>query len=512
MEKSQEIIPWLLAFLWYYNIQVITRCTGREEKMQEETIISVGIDIGTSTTSMVVSRLSFANTASCFTAPHVEITQKEILYRSPVYTTPQKDENSIDIKAVENILLEEYQNVGLTPERVHTGAVIITGESSRKENARLVTERMSRLAGKFVVASAGPDLEAVIAGKGSGAQAYSEDRACTAVNIDVGGGTSNIAVFQAGEIMGKACFDIGGRLVRMRGGIVEYVSPRLSHIMQETGIILKAGDPVSEPALRRLTDRMAMILGEGLGFVSETPLMNMSRTAGSSVLGAIKKADAIFFSGGVAKILYGNPGEQNPFPYGDIGVLLAQSLQNSSWVRENNLRVPVETISATVIGAGSYTTTVSGSTVSFTDDSMFPMKNIPAFTVNAAEEEKLCKTEWEAYRDRAASFLADSSAENILFVLAHTERPTYRQVVAIAESFVRVSDILPREKPLLILCRDDFAKALGMVLSQRLTKVNGRMVVCLDSIDARSGDYLDFGMPVMGGIAVPVVVKTLIFS
>ena len=138
-----------------------------------DSILSVGIDIGTSTTSMVVSRLEVQNTASCFTVPRVAITGAELVYRGTIYPTPQAEGNRIDIEAVSALLQKEYQKAGITPDQVQTGAVIITGESSRKENAAMVTEHMSNLAGEFVVASAGPDLESIIAAKGAGAQQFS---------------------------------------------------------------------------------------------------------------------------------------------------------------------------------------------------------------------------------------------------------------------------------------------------------------------------------------------------
>lgn len=170
----------------------------------DTSMLSVGIDIGTSTTSMVVSRLHVRNTASCFTVPRVAITGTEIVYRGEIYQTPQTGGNRIDADAVASLLEEEYRRAGITPGQVQTGAVIITGESSRKENAALVTERMSRLAGEFVVAAAGPDLESIIAAKGAGTARYSEELGCSAANFDVGGGTTNIAVFRGGQLCDMA--------------------------------------------------------------------------------------------------------------------------------------------------------------------------------------------------------------------------------------------------------------------------------------------------------------------
>ena len=55
-------------------------------------------------------------------------------------------------------MAKAYQSAGISPKTVSTGAVIITGETARKENAREVLSALSGYAGDFVVATAGPDL------------------------------------------------------------------------------------------------------------------------------------------------------------------------------------------------------------------------------------------------------------------------------------------------------------------------------------------------------------------
>ena len=99
------------------------------------------------------------------------------------------------------IVEREYQAAGLTPEGIDTGAVIITGETAKKENAKNILESMAGLAGEFVVATAGVNLESILAGKGSGAAAFSKERHRVTVNVDIGGGTSNIGVFREGHTL-----------------------------------------------------------------------------------------------------------------------------------------------------------------------------------------------------------------------------------------------------------------------------------------------------------------------
>ena len=138
-----------------------------------EVILSVGIDIGTSTTQLIFSRLTIENRASSYTVPRIDIVDKEVIYRSKIYFTPLRSATEIDAEAVKQIVREEYQAAGMTPEMLRTGAVIITGETARKENANEVLEALSDLAGDFVVATAGPDLESVLSARGAGILGFS---------------------------------------------------------------------------------------------------------------------------------------------------------------------------------------------------------------------------------------------------------------------------------------------------------------------------------------------------
>lgn len=157
----------------------------------QEIVKSVGIDIGTSTTQLVFSRLVVENLAGSYAVPRVSIVQKEVVYRSNIYFTPLLSATEIDAEAVKKIVWEEYKAAGMTPHDLKTGAVIITGETARKQNANQVLEALSDLAGDFVVAIAGPDR-------------ISEEERKTVANIDVGGGTSNITLYQKGILKGVA--------------------------------------------------------------------------------------------------------------------------------------------------------------------------------------------------------------------------------------------------------------------------------------------------------------------
>ena len=137
-----------------------------------EVLRSIGLDVGTTSTQLILSELTVENRAGAFSVPEMEIADRKILYRSPIHFTPLLSENRMDGVALRKIVEAEYLAAGITRESVDTGAIIITGETSRKENARTVLNALSDFAGDFVVATAGPDLESILAAKGSGAVSW----------------------------------------------------------------------------------------------------------------------------------------------------------------------------------------------------------------------------------------------------------------------------------------------------------------------------------------------------
>ena len=187
----------------------------------KEQLTSVGIDIGTSTTQLVVSTLTLENRASPFTVPRVAITEREIVYRSAIHFTPLLSDTVIDADGVRAIVAEEYRKAGLRREEVETGAVIITGETARKENAREVLAALSEFAGDFVVATAGPDLESILAARGAGADEYSREHRCKVLHFDIGGGTADIAVISLSGVVESASIKIAGD--QLNESVVKYM-------------------------------------------------------------------------------------------------------------------------------------------------------------------------------------------------------------------------------------------------------------------------------------------------
>ena len=440
-----------------------------------ERLRSVGLDVGTTTTQLVVSELAIENQAGAFAVPQMAITERRILYRSPVYFTPLVGQNLVDGGAIREIVEKEYAAAGIKREDLDTGAVIITGETSRKENARAVLENLSEFAGDFVVATAGPDLESILAAKGAGAVEYSEKTGKTVLHMDIGGGTSNLALIENGKITATGCLNVGGRLLKFdENGETVYVSPVLKGFAEHTQeIVEKLVQALEMAAGLRPPDKLFR------HFWTEECL------GSADWLKALpREAPVISFSGGVADCI---EKEQEALAFGDIGPALGKAIRKSRLCR-GQYRLGDQTIRATVIGAGCHSAQLSGSTV-FYRNIEFPLKNLPV--VRASTPAQMQKRLQEQDGDAVLALEGISS-------------PSYRQVVELAEQIAKAAG----NRPVYIALEQDMAKALGQAIALLLPKE--RPCLCIDSVALEEGSFLDVAAPV--GPALPVVIKTLILG
>lgn len=475
-------------------------------------ILSVGIDIGTSTTQVIFSKLTMENTSGYFTVPRVSIIDKKVVYKSDVYITPLYNEVMIDTDKVRDIVASEFARAGFTPADTSSGAVIITGESARKENSDAVLQKLSDFAGDFVVSAAGPDMESVIAGKGSGAYEYSMKNNCVVANFDIGGGTTNIVVFDDGKTVARGCYDIGGRLICIAPDMrVTKLSPSAARVAKTCGVRIHVGEKTNLSDLEKIAGKMAEVLCAVISGTEDRQLLALMedlKTPGSSALDFNGRLDAVSFSGGVAEAIYEK--KADAFEFGDIGIILGQAVKKSSLTKDFSLILSKEMIRATVIGAGTYTTTISGSTITYTDH-LFPIKNVPVMRLDKAAEEACYHGKSELLKERIRWFMSQNGTDFMIMAMEGLDNPSYVQIRQAAEAIAAAAlECFGEDKPIIAVVEKDMAKALGQLIQRCF---NGRRpVIVIDSIHAEDGDYVDMGRPVMNGMVIPVVVKTLIFG
>lgn len=476
--------------------------------VEDPRILSAGIDIGTTTTQLIFSRLTVEKAGGFGVIPRFHVTEKEILYRSPIYFTPLLSESEVDYEAVKTLILGEYEKAGLRPNEISTGAVMITGESSRKANASGVVHALSDITGNFVVAAAGPNLESILAGKGSGAAALSEQTGKLVANLDIGGGTTNICFFEDGKVIDTACYDIGGRLISVVDHEVSRISDRIVPLLDALGMTLHIGESTNdEKCYRKLVaicEAMTCILESAvlLRMPKYDPMLlvtNQKITCG-------RIPDVIMLSGGIADCV--RERSNDLFRYADIGGLLGKMISQSTLLSEKRSEMATETIRATVVGAGNYSMEISGSTIYY-QNCTFPVKNVPVnrFDMNAQELDQLpvaIKKIIRPYRDE------EREDTPIALSARGISCPSYLQIEAMATGIATaMKEEMLLGRMLILIIEVDIAKALGQALRRILP--NECAFICIDGITCGYGDYIDLGAPRECGQVIPVIVKTLIF-
>jgi ethanolamine utilization protein EutA len=469
-------------------------------------VLSVGIDVGTTTTQVVFSRLLLHDVARAGQVPRIQVDEKSVVHRGDVHATPLSAPDLVDAEALARLVHEEYDAAGIAREAIETGAVIITGETARTRNAEAILRALSDEAGDFVVTIAGPNAEAQIAGRGSGVARWSADHYEQVTSIDIGGGTSNAAVFKMGRHLSSSAVAVGGRQVEIdASGLVLRIAPPGRSVIEDLGLGLQEGALAPLDRLRRFCDVMAdlvvdLALGKevrtGRGVQLTPPLQD---TAAST---------SVFLTGGIGALYY------DPVPvgslsevarFGDVGPLLADSLRRNDVLRGMTVRRPPETLRATVLGAAGQTVTLSGSTIWVAED-LLPLRNLPVLrpampgrgggpSFTAAVREALAR--WDLEDDVLAAIVVDLPQEL-----------GYAALQSVAADMVDYHDTGHSDRPLVLVLQQDYAQVLGQTIQ---TIRPGLPLVVIDQVGLGEGDFIDIGIPVLDGRAVPLSIKTLVF-
>lgn len=479
------------------------------KRYSDSALTSVGIDIGTTSCHLVFSRLSLANEASTTQIPRLVISERKVVWESPIFLTPLNPDGSIDGAQVSELLRLEYSKSGFKPDDIDCGAVIITGETAGLRNAEQVVEDISSLAGDFVAASAGPELESILAGRGSGALQYSREHGKTICNVDIGGGTTNIATFHNGELVETSCLRIGGRILQFSdtGELLKTSGSGLALATATADPFLNPGNaglsPASIPVLKQFGRCVAEVISNYI--TTGTIPSDLETLIICSQPTSVYRIDEYWLSGGVAALMQ-NPGNK-PFVYKDFGWFLAKGLLEVFAQKSIKYHIPNQPIRATVLGAGSYSVQLSGNTVSVSTDRL-PLKGVPLIRPFEDQEDANEDTITACLNRAISVFDHTASKKPIAIILNFKHNPRYALLKSWAEALAGALRSTSIVSPYILIVSNDSAMALGQLLKGA---VRHNDIVVLDGIDLSTGDYIDIGKPLRCGNTIPVTVKSLIF-
>lgn len=458
-------------------------------------LTSIGVDIGSSTSHLLVSAITLERLDTRYV-----VTGREVRFASDILLTPYADDNTIDAAGLAAFISEQYAAAGLGPGDIDTGALILTGVAARRANARAIGEIFAEQAGKFVAVSAGDALETLMAAHGSGAVALSE-RLGTVLNIDVGGGTTKIALCRGGEIVARTALDAGARLVVLDSeGRTERLEPFGARHLAAAGIDVQPGGGLAAEARRGLARQMARAILAAARGEDVAGFMRLPPLAGAPAPGHV------VFSGGVSEFLDGRAGDT-----GDLGPDLAREL--AALVRAQGFEVSParQGIRATVVGASQYTVQVSGSTIFLDPDDALPLRNLaviaPAMELGEAiDPAAVAGALGEAL---ARLDLADGRAP-VAVALPWRGTASYARLSALGRGLVRgLAPVLGNGHPLVIVTDGDIGGLIGMQCRSE-ESVPGA-IVSIDGIALSEFDFIDIGEVLRATGATPVVVKSLLF-
>ena len=459
---------------------------------------TVGIDIGTTTSHLIFSEIVLERQGILLSSAY-GIVERNVIHRSDVALTPYATGRRIDTEALGAFIQRSYQEAGWTPDDVDTGAVITTGEAARQENASAIVALFSGQAGKFVCATAGHRLESLLAAHGSGAVRRSRDAATPLVlNIDIGGGTTKLAVCRDGRVDETAALDIGARLFAWdAAGTIRTATRAGARVAAEAGVRIAIGDQRDDRATGAVAERIAdLALRVALGRPFDDAGIWLTKP-----LVETGPFPALVFSGGVGEYINGWQDRE----YGDLGRLLGQAILRR--IAGVTVLRPSESIRATCIGASQYTVQVSGDTLFLTDPGILPLRNLAAIAVHpeAADAEAIGAeiTRGIARLDRVGGTFA--------LAIRWRHGPAYPALRALAAGIADgTRGLLPTGGPLVVVIDADVAGIVGQILESELHVA--APLVCVDQIALSDLDFIDIGAVVPDHSVVPVVVKSLVFS
>jgi ethanolamine utilization protein EutA len=426
-----------------------------------------------------------------------------------VALTPYASAEQIDAEALGSIIDDAYGQARVDPADVDTGVVILTGEALRRSNAESIAGVLAERGGELVTATAGHNMEAMLAAYGSGAARASYEQGLRILNVDIGGGTTKLALVEDGRVLRTAAVHIGGRLqVVDDGGVVVRLDPAGKEHAARAGFDWSLGDRTDGDDVERVAESMADALVTAL---TTWPVHDgVASLLLTEPLGELTGVDGVMFSGGVAEYVY----DREQAGFGDLGRPLGRAVRRR--MDAGALPFPLlpagECIRATALGASEYSVQLSGNTGCITDaDALLPRRNLQVLRPVLELGETVVRTAvGDAIRRHLVS-LDVGVEDDVALALSWTGLPEHARLLAFAQGIRDgLADRLAAGRPLYVMLDGDIAMTLGRLLQSELGVTADMLVV--DGLSLRDFDYIDIGRVRHPSRTVPVTIKSLVFS
>jgi ethanolamine utilization protein EutA len=459
-------------------------------------LTTVGIDIGSSTSHLMFSRVHLQRKTQMLSSEFV-VVGREILWRSPILFTPFLPDFTIDAERLRAFLDAAYGAAGLDPERIDSGAVILTGEAIKRRNAEAIARLFAAQAGKFVCASAGHHMECALAAHGGGATAISRHTHRPVLNVDIGGGTTKLALIDNGEIRATCAIAVGGRLiVQDDAGRLTRVEEPARQAARSIGLDLALGQILAPRDREHFVDVLAnavldLISGSALHGLAKELLL-------TEPLARPVEPHLVTFTGGVSEYLFGREARA----FGDIAQPLAARMRAA--LSPEKLADPGQGIRATVIGASQFTVQLSGKTIHLSRAARLPVRNVPVVFPDLDLEQPFSAA---SVAGAIASAVAKMQLENnpaVALGIRWRGEPHYHRLRELAAGIAQSAC----GAPLILMVDRDVGRLLGHILEHEMGVAG---VVSIDGVQLRELDYVDIGELLEPSEVVPVVIKSLLF-
>ncbi|WP_295502083.1 ethanolamine ammonia-lyase reactivating factor EutA [Limnohabitans sp. Rim8] len=472
------------------------------EQEDEIELTSVGVDIGSSTSHLVFSKLLMERLDNRYI-----VSERTVLHESAVLLTPYAADQSIDAQALKVFIDAQYARAGLQPDDIDSGALILTGVAVRRNNSRAIADLFASQAGKFVSVSAGDALETTLAAFGSGAAARSIRETARVMNIDIGGGTTKIAVCEGGELVDLTAIDIGARLLALDDASrLVRMEEAGRYFLQQAGLDVAMGQPLTDADLQVVTDLMASKILEACGQgVMSTDTAKLLRLPELKHRGL---PDVLTFSGGVSEYIYGREVQA----YGDLGPHLAKAVLAKAQAWGAKIVQPEQGIRATVIGASQYTVQISGSTIYVEPSGQLPVRNVPVIApvLDLQAEALDVQAIAQAIRDALIRIDMHQGEQAVGLCYQWQGSATFARLDAFCRALgLGLQAITEQGHALLLVGDADCGGLIGIHCHEELHMTCP--VISIDGIHLKALDFIDVGAMLETSGAVPVVIKSLVF-